>query len=341
MNIPPIHVNTPVWGQAYTRCFVEVGLPSLLADGNLPCLNRNQGHLLHVMTTEVDRKLIEASESWRRAQCVIDCHIDVIGTDAVRIANPHQTMSDCHREAIRFADRRNAAIMLYNPDIVLADGGMRSLVRLLAQGKRAVQVVGLRILKEEAVPLLLNHHVQGNGSVISIEPRNLMKIAMQHLHPLMLMHLYDAPEFDLMPQELFWKVGEEGIVARCFHIHPILVYPRVRNAPFSTTVDDDYLRSACPDPKDEHFISDSDEFCLCELSGLQRNLHGLPRTQPDMDVARWAFAHARPHHFEHLCRRILLHAGIESRSALQSAIAKSDHAVKRILLRAVELGQET
>src|SRR5262249_22632514 len=132
MNVPPIHVISPVWGSAYIRCFLEVGLASLLSPGNLSGLAEPR-NLLHVFTTEADRQTIESALIWRKAQEVLDCRIDIVG--ALNAQNPHATMSDCHRRAIALADGREAAMMFYNPDIVLADGGMSSLVRLLAQGK--------------------------------------------------------------------------------------------------------------------------------------------------------------------------------------------------------------
>ncbi len=338
MTIPPIHVITPVWGAAYTRCFLDIGLASLLAPGNLPAVRHEHGNLLHVFTTENDRLVIEKSPAWQRAQAVVDCRVDVIAPDVISIVQPHTTMSLCHRQAIASADTRGAAMMFYNPDIVLADGGMQALVRLLAQGKRAIQVLGLRLVKEEVVPLLMQRHMSADGCSVVVAPRELMAIAMRHLHPFSLMHRYDAPGFDLMPQEVFWPVGQEGIVARCFHIHPILVHPRMRNASFTTTVDDDYLRAACPDAADEYVVADSDEFCLCELSAIQRGTTGLPRNWPDIDIARWAWAQARPHHLEHFCRRIFLHAGRRSQDDWHAACVRSDEAVRRILDQLLEMG---
>jgi hypothetical protein len=329
MTLPPIHIVTPVWGAAYTRCFLEIGLASLLSPGNIGSLDRNHGHLMHVFTTPEDRDVIMNSGMWRRLQSLIDCRVELLGPDQMRLDEPHLTMSNCHRSAIAHADASGAAMMFYNPDIVIADGGMQALARLLMQGKRAIQVVGLRLVKDDVVPLLQARHMPDDTSVV-ISPRELMAIAMKHLHPITLMHMFEASGTDLMPQEVLWPVGEEGIVARCFHIHPVLVYPRVRNAPFTTTVDDDYLRAACPEAADEYVVADSDEFCLCELSSVSRGLTGLPRNETAMDIAGWAFAYARPHHFEHFCRRILLHSGLTRESDWQAACAKSDQAVSRI-----------
>lgn len=330
VTVPPIHVIVPVWGAAYTRCFLDVGLPSLLAPGNLPALDRDKGNVLHILTTKADREVIEQEAVWQRARAVLDCRVDILAGAANEIREPHRVMSDCHRMAIQYGDSRSAAMVFYNPDVVMADGGMQSLVRLLAAGKRAVQTVGLRLFKDDAVPLLLAQHLAADGVAVTVSPRALMAIAMRHLHPITMMHMQDNPESDLLPQELFWRAGDEGLVARCFHIHPILVYPRNRNAPFTTTIDYDYLRAACPDPADEHVVIDSDEFCVCELSGLQRQMPGLKRTYNGRDIATWAWSSAQPYHLEHFCRRIFLHAGRSDAESWAAACARSDAAVAQV-----------
>jgi len=330
MTVPPIHIITPVWGTAYTRCFLDIGLRSLMSPGNLPGLASEPRNVIHLLTTAADLKVIEKSPVWNCAKQVAECLVDVIGADAVNVSNPHETMSVCHRRAIEAGDAAGAALMFYAPDVVIADGGMRTLVRLLAAGKRAVQVVGLRMQKEEVVPLLLRDHIAADGTNLVISSRELMAMAMAHLHPLTKMHVDGMNEYDLMPQEIFWPAGKHGLVARCFHIHPLLVYPRVRNAPFSTTIDDDYLRTACPDPNDEYVVTDSDELCVFELSSMQRALIGL-RRQPDYrDVAEWAWSSARPHHLEHFSRRIILHTGGTGGPEWLSALSRCDAAVKRI-----------
>ena len=88
---------------------------------------------------------------------------------------------------------------------------------------------------------------------------------------------------------------------------------------------------------DEFVVADSDLFCLCELSGLHRNLTGLPRTDDDLDIARWASVHARSHHFDHFCRRILLHSEGTEGPEWQTVGARSDADVARILKYVVEL----
>jgi hypothetical protein len=229
------------------------------------------------------------------------------------------------------ADERGAAMVFLNPDVVIADGGLKALEVLLHQGKRAIQVLGIRLVKETVVPALISQFTSKDKTQLKITPRQLISLAMAHLHPFTCMHLYDAPQYDVSPSALFWRVESEGLVARCFHLHPMLIYPRVRNAPFSTTIDDDYLRAACPDQKEEHIVADSDEFCACELSGLEREIRGLPRTNVENEIVRWAYADAKPHHFENFVRHIVLRGELYDEVKWRETCEQADGAVSRIL----------
>ena len=332
---PPIHVIIPVWGEAYTRCFLEVSLPSLLATGNIPELHQQPGHLVHIFTTAEDRRHIEGAPVFHRLLQHVDAHFDQIGIALSATDRRHDWMSDCHRKAIQLADERGAAMLFFNPDIVIASGAIKSLIRLLKAGKRAVQVLGVRLAKDEIVPLFKRNYSSENRTVINIAPRQLVSLGMKHLHELALCHIYNEEKGNLLPQQLFWRVGDEGLVARCFHLHPLLVYPTRQGAEFTTTIDDDYLRAACPDSESEHVVSDSDELCLFELSGRERAL--TAPTVGEFSIAKWAVQRAKPHHFEHVCRRVILHSGMNNTTEWTRVQNDSDRAIRDILRTALEL----
>jgi len=335
MTCPPIHIVIAVWGRSYTDLFLEVGLPSLLSEGNLCALRKADGHAIHLITMAQDLETIEQSPVWRKALEVIDIKQTILPKSA-DLSNPHELMSSCHRTAIEVAGQQDAALLFFNPDIVLADGAMKTLVGILEQGKRAVQVLGPRASKEAVVPLLLRKWSSDDGKCLTITPRELMALAIEHMHPITRMHLYEAEDEDILPQNLFWKVNG-GLLGRCFHIHPILVYPRVRNARFATTVDDNFLRAACPNSEDEYVITNSDEFALCELSSTTRSYAGFARLPDGWETSKWAWKHARAHHFEHLTRRFFLHTGDASELEWEEAVAKSDAAVRKILRQVLQL----
>jgi len=332
-----MHIVTPVWGEAYVNCFIDVCIPALLAPNNAPFFAGKKNLVHHIITTPEDREVLKRAPAFQKLAEAIDIRFDETPSDPKAGGDRHHWQSYCNRVGIEYADSHGAAMIFLNADVVVADGGIKSLYAMLERGKRAVQALAVRVVKEEVVPKLIERHRSADGIRLSIMPRDLIRLTLEHLHPLVLQHLYDGPDLDLSPSALFWVVEREGLIARCFHLHPMMVYPRIKNAAFSTTIDDDYLRSACPDPADEYIVMDSDEFCACELSGIDRAGPGLPRGQVDKSVSSWAAAAAKLQHFENVARRIILRCEDGDKVAWQKAANQSDTAISAILRQVAEL----
>lgn len=335
MNAPRFHVVTSVWGKAYTQTFIDVALPSVLSPGNLPALGDPEQNLYQIVTTAADQATIEASPAFERLSAVMPVQVDLIEIPA-EAADRHKLQSYCNRLGIMTADARDAAIVFFNPDVIIADGGMRSLARMVAEGKRAINVLGIRMIREQVLPALRTKYRSPDAAQLTISPRQLIGLALRNLHPLNMMHVYDAPGFDVLPSAIFWRIGQEALIAHCFHLHPMCVYPRVKNAPFSTTIDDDYLKAACPNPDEEYVVLDSDEFCACEMSSLDRFNGSIGRVGGDADFAEWAKAYAKPHHLELFCHRISLRGENVDEAAWQAVALESDQVVGRIVREVVD-----
>jgi hypothetical protein len=89
----------------------------------------------------------------------------------------------------------------------------------------------------------------------------------------------DAAVFAEVPSGVYWRAGADGLIARCFHLHPLLVDP-VQRVPLDGTYDDHYLRDACPDFSRVHVVTDSDELQVFELTAEDRAFRALRRPRP-------------------------------------------------------------
>ncbi len=143
-----------------------------------------------------------------------------------------------------------------------------------------------------------------------------------------------AESDDLSLAALYWRVGEEGLLAHCFHLHPILVYPRVKNAPFTKTIDGDYLEAACPDPADTYIITDSDEFSAWELSDVERRVKTISRAQPLRDVVKWIREQTTPRHRILVKSTIRIHTGPADEGAWRQTEREADGAIGKLLMLA-------
>jgi hypothetical protein len=323
-----LQIIVPVWGEAYTRLFAELCLPTLLAPGNIPALPHRERHVFAIYTTPDDRRIIEAAPAFALLSRTIAVEFHPVRARVGQIINHYDVQSDCFRRAIRRADAANRAMVFLTPDLVMADGSLRGLARIAGTGARAVLGVGIRLDKAPARERLLAYRAD---DAIAIVPRDLVRLALGALHPIARAHMFHGESDAIQLSNLYWRVGGEGLVARCFHLHPFLVYPRVKNAPFSNTVDGDYLEAACPDPADAYIITDSDEFSAWELSDADRRVPTIPRTRPLADFLTWVRNKTTPRHRALAGHAIRIHCGMTDAALWQQAERESGESVAKLL----------
>jgi SAM-dependent methyltransferase len=289
-SLPGFHILVPVWGAAYCDLFTAISLPSQLAAGNLPSLPHKNRCLYHVLTRPEDRQRIEGSEAWQRVASLMPVRIDVFGEHE---RTPHETMSACLRHGIERADQHDAASLFFNPDLIFADGTIDALVARVKAGRRVVFTTGIRLLKETVTAEIEWHR---HADAIALAPRELAAIALRNLHPISRQNIWTDDGGTLVPATLFWPVGNEGLAARCFHLHPLLVWPERKGVVFTGTVDDDFVSMACPRDEADHVVTDSDELMICEISDFSRASETAYRRGSIDDVVDWAESHADARH---------------------------------------------
>lgn len=320
---------TPVWGAPYVKLFMDVAIPAQLALGNLPVFKNDSYSRYVIFTRPEDEASIREASIFKKLSETITVIIEYIDET---ITIPHDLMSACHKRGIAMADEAEAAALFLNPDLVFADGSFRKVKELAEQSTDVILTTGIRTLKQGVLPALKSYFAE--DGILTVHTQELMRIALDHLHPLADSSWWEEKEeSDLIPANLYWRAGNEGIVARCFHLHPLMVYPQRKGAVFFGTVDDDYVAAACPDASHDYVITDSDELLAIELSDPARAFLTGFRKQSIDDCTVWAeqFTNARHRRFFDVV--ILMHAGIKDYSAWQEATEKSHKVVKTIKSR--------
>lgn len=258
-----------VWGEEYTRLLLEIALPSQLAPNNLPALT--WPCIYQIYTTSKDALYIRNSTVFSELERIVPVEIHLI-EDLNK--NPYQLMSACHKRAICYANSIDAAIIFLTPDCIISDGSLANLQRLANQHIRVVSTVGLRIKKEAVVSLVETRYKSIDQQFIQIASQELMGIALENLQSITQKHIWQGSE-EMIPNNLFWLIQGEGLLGRCFHLHPLMVYPRKMGTNFLSTIDYDYPLSACPNIQEHYIVSDSDEILICELTTEKRVMRGV------------------------------------------------------------------
>ena len=268
------HAVTHVWGRAYLDTFLQVCIPNQLAAGNAPALPA--GSRYRILTRadhlpELDgHPMVHALREVMPVDLVV---VDALDRPDAR-ARSYDLMNACHQRAMADALEAGAALIMLSADIVMSDHALAAVVRRHREGYRAVVTTGLRLAKE---PFLQS--LDRAGARLSALPsRDLVRMALPHLHQQTRSMFVDAPAFSAFPSAVYWPVGGEGILARCFHLHPLMVDP-VHAGPLGGTYDDHYLSAACPDFSRVHVITDSDELQIFELTAAEQEFRTTRRAR--------------------------------------------------------------
>jgi hypothetical protein len=258
-TLPKLHFVTLVWNKPYVDLFNEVFLPSQCTKGNLLYLKEKKcDGIYRIFTTKEDRTAIETSAYFSKLQeCISVEFVEVILTPSFSI---YQEMVIHHQKAMQEASIEDAAIIFLMPDMVFAEGTFASWINRLEKGKRVILLTSLRLNREDFVSEFLQK------KKISYAPRELVTMALKHLHERIRFSFWDKKRFSSWPSILGWKVKENELLVHSFHPHPILVWMENRNMELSNTIDDGFFEKACPSIEKWDFITDSDECITFELT---------------------------------------------------------------------------
>jgi tetratricopeptide (TPR) repeat protein len=323
------YVSVPVWGANHVDLFINIGLPSLLSPGNLPGLRHLRESRFIVHTLPEDETRLTGAPAFRRLAELIPTELRLIREQVV---SPYRTMSECHLEIMRLAAADDAFALFPSPDHVWSDGAMTRIEQLAASGKTAVHILGIRLDRITFVPEITKW--KSADGALAIPPRSLATLALRHLHPIAHCHFWKRSDAgggnQFNPANMLWRAGDEGLLAHCFHLHPLMVRSEDRRADFGGTIDDDLVMRVCPDFEKHHVVRDSDELLCCEISPPMHQID-LPCTRYSIeDVAFWAEKLANPLHRRLVREPLRLHSGTATEALWRDVETEAKQAIEGI-----------
>ena len=252
-------VVTAVWGAEHRQLFLDVCVPNQLTRSNLEALP--PGSRYRVFTSPEDAHIFAGSDVLRRVGAHMTVDIVVMPELSVTGRSRFTRMTACHRRALTDAREAGSAVIFLCADHLLSRGTMAAVVRHHTAGIRAVMCTGVWVERAGFLSALA-----ARGGIREVAPRDLVATAIDHLHPCSQFLMVDGKRTALRPQNVFWNVPGEGLLARCFHLHPLMVDPLRRDVLPDETIDGHFVRHACPLRAEVHVVDDSDEFVMFEMS---------------------------------------------------------------------------
>ena len=267
-----IWVLVPVWGPRYVSQFLNVCLPSLLGEGNLPAMaSRGECHL-RLLICQENVNQITQHPSWKRLNETCHVHFDIIDHLVSDGSSVSITLAYVH--ALKLAGERitETIFIFLVSDYVVAEGSLNTLVSEIDSGYSGIVTGNFHAISERIAPQLEQFR-KSDGS-LSINPRELMKISIPNLHMTTKANLVEAPDAKTVPyhdpvaNRLFWSAGKSTLIGRFFLMHMAAIRPETSTFSIGGPSDYSLIPELCPSGKVKAIV-DTDRFCVVELQSKQ------------------------------------------------------------------------
>ncbi len=260
------------WGEHHIR-MAQYCLASLMSEGNLPDVEAH----VKIYTDEPARFKGYQTAAFRRT------------------GGKHQITTNCYVDALR----EGYPIVPISADMI-ASVGMLAALEKHAKTKRLVTCPVLRTDSSKVVPIL-EGMLQKNIPLapmgrISLTQRESCAIAMENLHPRLMLQFMDSLPAISYPTTIYRRNGNT-IAARCFHMHPILLFPGdIRHV--TASIDGEMVSKFTDDQI--HVVTDSDEMVVFDVTEPDYNWNGVVKdtvetlefvNRKTVDRHRWFFTH--------------------------------------------------
>ncbi len=300
-GLRPFYFAAIFWGPVYRDYFTDLLLASLLSPNNLPALDPRRGNKFLIATPRSDWDAIQEHPMFRllRAYAEPEWLGLEVSPDDHRMDRKMRAMSRGHQLVASRAFEDRAVGVFVTPDLILSDGSVAAMKRLLEVGKKVVLAVAIRYQHEPILTELERAGYLKPGQPLAIGSRDLMRIALRYLHSETRRYEFDAPWFEASPVSVYWQVPRgNGMIIHSFSWAPLVVdYGALDHHDTKTfdhwTLDGDYIYRNFPTPSDVHVVTDSDEITLVSFTKesdlhfeLRPYLAGRPRWITDWYKAR-------------------------------------------------------
>lgn len=255
---------TAIWGADYVDKFVRITLPTLLAPQNLPKIARDSSVFYTIVTRRQDAALMNSSAVIDRLRAVAEVEF-VTPPSELFNGNPHEAHARAWDTAELQARESGEMLVFIAPDAVFADGALSAMTDALLWGKSAVFVFFHRVTEETFLPDVKGL-MASEATMIAIPPRQLARLALQHLSPLACCYLNGSNHVPKHAELAYYSVPGEGLILRSIHTHVWAFNPaRIK-------LNKSYVPDRIDRIEDVVFLADSDVFMAVSLTPIDHQI---------------------------------------------------------------------
>ena len=293
------HLIVPVWGHSFTSLFANTCLPMLMTSGNLGSFAGEKGHLFVICTTIKDSEYLAKHPSILLLSEYIEVEFKLIDGLISDLSLSHKAMSECYSLAINSPKiiPGETYFIFLTPDSFWSNNTFLSLKNIANDGYDVAMAIGIRTILESMEPKLKSIiDKRHNDSDTTTE--NLVMLVLENIHQMSSAHEWRLGKsfLNIWPSHIYW-ISNNSLVARCFHLHPLMVKSKKIQIKIGDTIDGKFL-SNLGYPFSKYYVAKgSDDFFGIELSPQQRSWNQNLYDPTIWSVIKFGVIHASKFHW--------------------------------------------
>jgi hypothetical protein len=262
----PTRIITYAWGETYVDALLTLTLPALLAPGNLPYVASEVPCQLVILT---ERRFFSKFNNHPTIAHIRKlCPIRLVRLDDLIVSKDKYGMTLTYALHRAFKDLGPSMTehwqIFLNADFILADGSLRSVIRHLSRGERIVASPSYCTIGEEVVPEL-RRYFDSTTSTLSVPPRELARMVLQHQHVVIQGKTVNQSSFHMRyADQFYWSVDDGTLIGYQMPVSIVGLRPERYVAEPNSYWDFGLIWEYCP-RAEICVIGDSDEFLMLEL----------------------------------------------------------------------------
>ncbi|WP_156952661.1 hypothetical protein [Maridesulfovibrio frigidus] len=231
----------PIWGKEFIKIFMEFGLSSLLASGNIPFAAKEYDVCFDIYSYENEFESIKSYPQWDILQSLVSvCLIDIDSVkenfeDKFSFSNKFSCMSMCQNHALQRSAEEGRALFLPLGDSFFANNFLKNALAILDMGYDTLFVSGLRAsfpgIREKVRSGLMK------DGILAASTEAFSKAGLEVMHPSSLQAKMD--KFTPVTPNYFVYEDASCVMYSIFGNNPLFIHPPKKVLQMDTTLDAD------------------------------------------------------------------------------------------------------
>lgn len=291
----PCDIICPVWGKKYLQLFLKYSLSTHIARPNLEGLKKYFHPTYVIYCTASEKKLLDQSDFFLSVQSIIPFEFRIFSFE--KDAMKYSSMVYCHRDAVERAYKKRGGLIFLAPDNVLSKNSLAHIAEIASRGKHLILSPGIRLSWDRWEANVSKYLPNFSENFENYSYQELMECGRKSLHPFIRNLCWSNKNIAHWTSHLYWKLDENSILIRGFHIHPVYMFPE-KKTDDSTSIDFLFLQKCCPNRKNWHFIRSSKEFIHFDITAENQQNEIFLKRKSLIRISYWMHQYTFPHHRE-------------------------------------------